>query len=263
MKYNLKIEKSKEELDLEEKSEKFEIESLCQLPKSILNEEIYKYIYAAPKGELKKLFVYQLRKRKKAQVCQSYSQKQQSQSIGSTTTIQTLEEIRNRSIPGDWVGDLIIGKNNKSALGTLVERQTRLIILVPIKGKNLKTVKESFTNVFEETGAKIRLATNDEALLEVAEHKPLSEECGIKVYFSDFNSPWQKGMNEGINELLRQYFPRGTDFTKVTSEQIRLAQHRLNGRPRKPLQWETPYEAFTEVLMSSCIKLNLSSLYTN
>ena len=84
--------------------------------------------------------------------------------------------------------------------------------------------------------------------LEMAEHKILTQQTGVKVYFADPYSPWQRGTNENTNGLLRQYFPKGTDFTKVTLEEIKLAQHRLNNRPRKVLDWQTPQQAFKQHL---------------
>jgi IS30 family transposase len=122
------------------------------------------------------------------------------------------------------------------------------VILVPLKGKDAKTVRESFVDVFKEIEPDMRLSMTYDRGLEMAEHKELTEQTGVKVYFADPYSPWQRGTNENTNGLIRQYFPKGTDFTKVTMEQIKLAQHRLNNRPRKVLGWSTPLKEFKKQL---------------
>lgn len=94
----------------------------------------------------------------------------------------------------------------------------------------------------------MRLSMTYDRGLEMSEHKILTEETGVKVYFADPNSPWQRGTNENTNGLLRQYFPKGTDFSKVTMSQIKFAQERLNNRPRKVLNWKTPKEEFKRLL---------------
>ena len=164
------------------------------------------------------------------------SHAQRGQIPDATPISERPKEVDTRLVPGHWEGDLIIGKNHKSALGTLVERTTRLVILVPIQGaKNAKTVREAFTKVFQEIEPEMRLTMTYDRGLEMAEHKALTEATGVKVYFADPNSPWQRGTNENTNGLIRQYFPKGTDFSKVTIEQIKFAQERLNTRPRKVL----------------------------
>ena len=150
-------------------------------------------------------------------------------------------------MPGHWEGDLIIGKNHKSALGTLVERTTRLTILVPVKGKDAKTVREAFAEVFSEIDPEMKKSMTYDRGVEMAEHRVLTEQTGVKVYFADPSSPWQRGTNENTNGLIRQYFPKGTDFSKVSLKEIKFAQDRLNNRPRKVLNWSTPLEAFKKL----------------
>jgi len=150
-----------------------------------------------------------------------------------------------REVPGHWEGDLIIGKKHKSALGTLVERKTRYLILVPTPGKkDAKSVRETFAQVLNEVDPSVRLSMTYDRGLEMAEHKILTEETGVKVYFADPSSPWQRGTNENTNGLIRQYFPKKTDFTKITLEEIKFAQNQLNERPRKVLDWECPKKEF-------------------
>ena len=145
-------------------------------------------------------------------------------------------------MPGHWEGDLIIGKNHKSALGTLVERTTRLTILVPVKGKDAKTVREAFAEVFSEIDPEMKKSMTYDRGVEMAEHRVLTEQTGVKVYFADPSSPWRTKANENTNSLIRQYFPKGTDFSKVGLKEIKFAQDRLNNRPRKVLNRATPLE---------------------
>lgn len=232
----------------EQISKTFKIEHADEPLKWISHETIYKYIYATPKGELRKIFTQHLRLKRKLRKDRSQGHAKRGQIIDATPISERPQDVNDRSVPGHWEGDLIIGKNHKSALGTLVERKTRLVILVPIKGKDAKTVRESFAEVFSEIEPEMRLSMTYDRGLEMAEHKILTEQTGVKVYFADPNSPWQRGTNENTNGLIRQYFPKGTDFNKVTLKEIKFAQNRLNTRPRKVLGWSTPIKEFKKLI---------------
>jgi len=232
----------------EQISKTFKIEHADEPLKWISHETIYKYIYATPKGELRKIFTHHLRSKRRLRKDRSNVHAKRGQIVDATSISERPQNVNDRSVPGHWEGDLIIGKNHKSALGTLVERKTRLVILVPIKGKDAKTVRESFAEVFSEIEPEMRLSMTYDRGLEMAEHKILTEQTGVKVYFADPNSPWQRGTNENTNGLIRQYFPKGTDFNKVTLEEIKFAQHRLNNRPRKVLGWTTPIKEFKKLI---------------
>jgi len=232
----------------EQISRSFKKEHADEPIKWISHETIYRYIYAFPRGELRKLFTSFLRSQRRSRHNRSHAHSRRGQIPDATPLSERPKEVDERGVPGHWEGDLIIGKNHKSALGTLVERKTRLVILVPIKGKDAKTVKEAFAEVFQEIDPSLRLSMTYDRGLEMAEHKALTEETGVKVYFADPNSPWQRGTNENTNGLIRQYFPKGTDFSKVTLEEIKFAQHQLNNRPRKVLDWETPFKEFRNLV---------------
>lgn len=217
--------------------------------KWISHESIYRYIYAFPRGELRKVFTGFLRSRRRLRKDRSKVHSRKGQIPDATPISERPKEVEDRVVPGHWEGDLIIGKDHKSALGTLVERTTRLVILVPIKGKkDAKTVREAFAEVFNEINPAIRLSMTYDRGTEMAEHKFLTEETGVRVYFADPSSPWQRGTNENTNGLIRQYFPKKTDFSKVTLEEIKFAQDELNGRPRKVLDWDTPEKAFQKLI---------------
>jgi IS30 family transposase len=217
--------------------------------KWISHESIYKYIYAFPRGELRKLFTGFLRSERRLRKDRSNVHSRRGGIQDATPISERPKEVDGREVPGHWEGDLIIGKNHKSALGTLVERTTRYVILVPIPGKkDAKSVREAFSEVFNRMDPSVRLSMTYDRGLEMAEHKILTEETGVKVYFADPSSPWQRGTNENTNGLIRQYFPKKTDFSKVTLEEIKFAQNQLNERPRKVLNWETPKKEFQKLL---------------
>lgn len=215
----------------------------------ISHETIYRYIYAFPRGELRTLFTSYLRSKRRLRKDRSHIHAQRGQIPDAVSIKDRPLEIEDRQVPGHWEGDLIIGKNHKSAIGTLVERTTRLVILIPIKGnKDAKTVREAFSDIFQEIEPSMRLSMTYDRGLEMAEHKRLTEETGVNVYFADPRSPWQRGTNENTNGLIRQYFPKGTDFSKISEEEIKFAQEELNNRPRKVLDWETPKNAFKKLV---------------
>jgi IS30 family transposase len=157
-------------------------------------------------------------------------------------------EVADRIIPGHWEGDLIIGANHATALGTLVERTTRTVILVPLKAKDAESVAEAFARELETLPEQMKLTLTYDRGSEMARHKLFTHKTKMKVYFADPHSPWQRGTNENTNGLLRQYFPKGMSFRNVTVEEIKFVQNQINGRPRKALEFRTPYEAFSQLL---------------
>ncbi len=214
----------------------------------ISHETIYRYIYAFPRGELRKVFTSHLRRRRRQRQSRSHIHKRRGQIPDALSISERPAEVEGRAVPGHWEGDLIIGKNHKTALGTLVERTTRLLILVPLEGKDAKSVREAFSNVFSEVEPSMKRSMTYDRGLEMAEHKAFTEDTGIPVYFADPYSPWQRGTNENTNGLIRQYFPKGTDFSKVSLEKIKFVQNQMNERPRKVLGWECPKEAFKKLV---------------
>jgi len=242
------LEKLFKKLSPEQISQTLKKEYADEPLKWISHETIYRYIYAFPRGELRKVFTSYLRRKRKLRQSRSNSHERRGQIPNAIPISERPKEVDTREVPGHWEGDLIIGKNHKSALGTLVERTSRFVILVPIKGRDAKSVRESFAEVFQEIDPKMKLSMTYDRGREMAEHVILTEETGVKVYFADPSCPWQRGTNENMNGLIRQYFPKRTDFTKVTIEEIKFAQNELNERPRKVLNWETPKETFKKLV---------------
>lgn len=157
-------------------------------------------------------------------------------------------EAADRAVPGHWEGDLVVGSDGRSCLVTLVERSTRLLLARRLDMHPTSLVTDALADMVSGVpGALLRTVTWDRGV-EMAGHARFTEATGVRVYFCDPRSPWQRGTNENTNGLLRQYFPKGTDFSRVTDEEVREAQDLLNGRPRKTLGWRTPSEKYLELL---------------
>jgi len=215
---------------------------------SISSETIYSHIYILPRGSLKKELLLCLRQNRKRRHKQRRGTKAKRSLEDMLSIEERPKEVEDRIIPGHWEGDLIIGKNNRSALGTLVERTTRTTILVPLQSRDAYTVAKAFAREVKKLPQTMKLTMTYDQGREMAQHKLFTNITGVKVYFAHPRSPWERGTNENTNGLIRQYFPKGTDFNKVSRYMIKRAQGRLNGRPRKALGYETPYDAFNKLI---------------
>jgi IS30 family transposase len=216
----------------------------------ISHEAIYTFMYCHAKGELKQELIANLRQRKARRGPKRASGNRAKHSpIPDLVSIEERpEEVEDRTIPGHWEGDLIIGKGSHSAIGTLVERTTRATILVPVKSKQAEHVAAAFARELRYLPQQMKLTLTYDRGSEMAKHKLFSKQAKMHVYFADPHAPWQRGTNENTNGLIRQYFPKGTDFTTISRKQLKRVQHSLNGRPRKVLEFHTPYEAFSKLL---------------
>jgi IS30 family transposase len=215
-------------------------------------EAIYAYAYVMPRGELKHRLLKALR--------QGHKRRHRRRKAGMAMELKPLKdmvsiterprEAAERTIPGHWEGDLMIGKNRQSALGTLVERKTRFTLLVKTQNRTARQVRSSFGRVLRELPEALKKSLTYDQGREMAEHQRLTRDTRVQVYFAHPASPWERGTNENTNGLLRQYFPKGTDFNKVSTCDIKRAQEQLNGRPRKCLGFATPAEEFAKC----CVK---------
>lgn len=221
----------------------------------ISHETIYRHLYCLPRGKLKKELMKGLRQERKMRQPRKYAhyRKQRIQDIISIS--ERPKEVKDRTVPGHWEGDLIVGKDHKSALGTLVERTTRLTLLVPLKAKDAFSVRKSFAEKFKKIPKQFKKTLTYDRGTEMSQHKLFTKETKIQVYFADPYSPWQRGTNENTNGLIRQYFPKGTDFKEVPLGAIRKAERRLNSRPRKTLGYYTPSEKFYQLITGRKIAL--------
>jgi len=154
-------------------------------------------------------------------------------------------------MPGHWEGDLIIGKDHSSAIGTLVERQTRFAVLVKVKGRGAEEVRKAFARQMKKFPEYLRKTLTYDQGKEMAQHKAFTMATNIQVFFCDPASPWQRGSNENTNMLVRGFFPKGTDFSKVSPQKLAWVQEALNDRPRETLNWKTPKQKLEEVLLSN------------
>lgn len=213
-------------------------------------ESIYTYIYVLPRGGLRAELTKCLRDQHKKRRVQGRSAKGQTSDLEDMLSIEERpKEVADRCIPGHWEGDLIIGDGRKqTALGTLVERTTRTVILVPLKNKSALEVRKAFAKEVKKLPKQMRISLTYDQGREMAQHKLFTKETKMQVYFAHPKSPWERGSNESTNRLIRQFFPKSTDFTKVTRREIKRVQDLLNGRPRKTLDFRTPFEAMQELL---------------
>jgi IS30 family transposase len=158
-------------------------------------------------------------------------------------------EVRDRAVPGHWEGDLLIGRNNQSAIGTLVERRTRFVMLVALPGgQSAEHVRARLAEQILTLPEQLRRSVTWDQGGEMADHARFTVETGVAVYFCDPSSPWQRGTNENTNGLLRQYFPKGTDLRVYDQAHLDAVAAELNGRPRQTLGWMKPCEVLAEVL---------------
>lgn len=216
----------------------------------VSHEAIYTYIFCLARGSLKKELKAALRQHKyKRGRRPPAGERQQHNRIPDLVSIEERpKEVEDRIIPGHWEGDLVMGKGNHSAIGTLVERTTRTVILVPVESKQAEHVAERFAEELKTLPQQMKLTLTYDRGSEMARHKLFTEQTKMKVYFADPQSPWQRGTNENTNGLIRQFYPKGTNFKTVSHEKLKHVQDLLNGRPRKALEFKTPYEAFNLLL---------------
>jgi len=155
--------------------------------------------------------------------------------------------VEDRAVPGHWEGDLISGSKN-SHIATLVERQSRFVMLVKVDGKDTESVVSALVKQVSKLPAELRKSLTWDRGMEMAQHKEFSVATDVKVYFCDPQSPWQRGTNENTNGLLRQYLPKGTDLSKLTQPQLEQIAARLNSRPRETLAFKTPADTLEAAL---------------
>jgi len=214
----------------------------------VSHETIYQALYVQGRGTLRKELIKHLRQRRTAR--RHHSRTELNGKIPNMVNIsERPSDVDSRALPGHWEGDLILGKGQRSAIGTLVERSTRYVMLLHLaKGKTAEHVRDALTKKIQKLPAELRRSLTWDQGRELSEHAQFSVATGVKVYFCDPHSPWQRGSNENTNGLLRQYFPKGTDLSVHSAAYLDRVALELNGRPRQTLGWRTPSERLNELL---------------
>ena len=209
----------------------------------VSHQTIYTAIYAMPRGGLKRCLARWLR-RQRSQPKPRHGPERRGR-LPDLPSIHTRpSEVEDRILPGHWEGDLIIGARNASAIGTLVERTSRWVMVIKLDSASAEDVLEGYSRSFNALPEALRKTLTYDQGKEMALHRRLSQRTGLKIYFADPHSPWQRGMNENTNGLLRQYLPKGRDLSVFSQRQLNEIADSLNTRPRQTLNWRTPQAVF-------------------
>jgi transposase, IS30 family len=212
-------------------------------------ETIYQSLYVQSRGRLRKDLARYLRSGRTSRKPRR-GPTGQGRIPGMISISERPAEITDRAVPGHWEGDLLVGKGNRSFIGTLVERHTRYVLLSYLgNDSSTEHVTRKIAERILELPEHLRLSLTWDQGREMARHAEFSVTTGVRVYFCDPHSPWQRGSNENTNGLLRQYFPKRTDLAIHNQKQLDKVAAELNGRPRQTLDWLTPAEKMTELLL--------------
>ncbi|MHA7224451.1 IS30 family transposase [Arthrobacter sp. RHLT1-20] len=216
-------------------------------------ETIYQALYVQARGGLKREIQAALRTGRTRRKRHQSGEQRTSRFVDPMVMIsERPPEIEDRAVPGHWEGDLITGAYNQSAIGTLVERTTRYVMLVHLPNDHTaETVRDGLINTISALPAHLRGSLTWDQGAEMAAHKTFTLATEMQVYFCDPASPWQRGSNENTNGLLRQYFPKSTDLSAYGPEDLEHVAQELNGRPRKTLGWDTPAERLRDLLLTT------------
>jgi len=215
----------------------------------VSHETIYLTLFIQARGGMKRELTQYLRTRRanrKPKGAQPSSGK--GRIVDPVMISERPAEVEDRAVPGHWEGDLIMGKR-QTAIGTLVERWSRFVMLFPLPdGHTAEAVRNALAATVQQLPEHLWKSLTWDQGKEMAQHAQFTIDTGVQVYFCDPKSPWQRGTNENTNGLLRQYFPKDTDMAKLTQDDLDFAAHQLNGRPRQTLGWMTPSEKLAETM---------------
>ena len=215
----------------------------------VSHETIYLTLFIQARGALKRELVAHLRRQRSIRRPKSAKRENrgQGQIVGAVSIRERPAEAEDRAIPGHWEGDLISGAAN-TYLATLVERHSRFVMLVPVDGKDTRSVTRALSEHVRRLPEQLRASLTWDRGTEMADHANFTVATDVKVYFCDPQSPWQRGSNENTNGLLRQYLPKATDLSKLTQPQLDEIATKLNTRPRETLAFKTPADTLDAAL---------------
>lgn len=218
----------------------------------VSHETIYRSLYIQARGALKKELLQHLRRTRAMRRSRHHTQK--TDTHGRITNTVSISErpatVEDRAVPGHWEGDLLFGDRN-SQIATLVERHSRYVMLVKVARQDTETVINALIKNTRRLPQELYKSLTWDRGKEMADHKRFTLATDIKVYFCDPHSPWQRGTNENTNGLLQQYFPKGRDISAYSQAQLNTVARKLNERPRKTLNYETPAERFHQSVAST------------
>jgi IS30 family transposase len=222
----------------------------------VSHEAIYQTLYLQARGELRTELKLALRQGRARRVPRSRAALSRGKIPNMVNISERPVEADDRAVPGFWEGDLIIGKGCKSQIATLVERTSRFTMLVKIPyDRCAERVAALLARKMETLPEIMRNSLTWDQGKEMARHAEFTVRTGLPVYFCDPHSPWQRGSNENTNGLLRQYFPKGTDLSLHTQEELDRVAAELNGRPRETLNWQKPIEVFGKLTAEHCVAM--------
>lgn len=227
--------------------------------RQVSHETIYAAIYAQPRGSLKQSLIEALRQGKPRRGVRRTTAVSAGFVPEQLRIAHRPEEIATRLVPGHWEGDFIKGAYNRSAVGTVVERKTRFVVLCKMDGCTAQAALEGFTRQMKKLPAFLRESLTYDNGSEMACHAELSKRLKLDIWFCDPHAPWQRGSNENTNGLLRQFLPKGADLSQVSQTQLNDIARLMNGRPRKTLNWKTPEEAMAKEMAEYAKRVALDS----
>jgi len=218
--------------------------------RKVSHETIYQALYALPRGELRRELIACLRQGHVNRWPRSRGTNRKKTGFVSEDVLIHVRppEVEDRLVPGHWEGDFIKGKANRSAVGTLVERSSRFVLLAKMENATALAALHGFTRVLNDVAPAMRKTMTYDRGSEMARHRELTEAVGMQVYFADPHSPWQRGSNENANGLIREYLPKGVDLSDVSQSELNAIANQLNTRPRRILDYQTPREVFAKLL---------------
>jgi len=215
----------------------------------VSHEAIYQSIYVQGRGALRRELAVHLRTGRVMRRPHRKSNERQGRIAGMVNISERPAEVEDRAVPGHWEGDLILGKNGKSAIGTLVERSTRFLMLLHLpEGRSAIEVREAMISATKHLPQTLWKSLTWDQGHEMTRHAEIKIATGLEIYFCDPAKPWQRGSNENTNGLLRQYFPKGTDLRLHSRDRLEFVSAQMNRRPRKTLGWDSPAEALNRLL---------------